>query len=106
MTSPEDLKLAAVSELGQDYLKAGFSTVPRRPSMRLRGTMLDEEASAACSKSTSWARTGSVRSPLPKELPDVASRKEIAEYYCELAAAEMIRSRRAEARDHLGRPWK
>ena len=27
------------------------------------------------------------------ELPDIASQKEIAEYYCELAAAEMIRSR-------------
>ena len=28
------------------------------------------------------------------ELPDIATQKDIAEYYCELAAAEMIRSRR------------
>jgi lipopolysaccharide biosynthesis regulator YciM len=31
---------------------------------------------------------------IASELPDFASHKEIAEYYCELAAAEMIRSRR------------
>jgi lipopolysaccharide biosynthesis regulator YciM len=35
------------------------------------------------------------------ELPDVATQKEIAEYYCELAAAELIRSRPSVAGEHL-----
>ena len=35
------------------------------------------------------------------ELPDVATQKDIAEYYCELAAAELIRSRPEQATKHL-----
>ena len=40
-------------------------------------------------------------SAIAAELPDIASQKEIAEYYCELAAAEMIRSRPDAAADYL-----
>jgi lipopolysaccharide biosynthesis regulator YciM len=38
---------------------------------------------------------------IASELPDFASHKEVAEYYCELAAAEMIRSRRDLAAAYL-----
>jgi lipopolysaccharide biosynthesis regulator YciM len=38
---------------------------------------------------------------IASELPDFASHKEIAEYHCELAAAEMIRSRRRSRGGHL-----
>ena len=99
---PEDLKLAAVSELGQDYLKAGLLDRAEETFERLCGTMLDEEAKRSLLEIYQLGKDWERAIAIAKELPDVASRKEIAEYYCELAAAEMIRSRRAEARDHLG----
>ena len=98
---PEDLKLAAVSELGQDYLKAGLLDRAEETFERLRGTMLDEEAKRSLLEIYQLGKDWERAIAIAKELPDVASRKEIAEYYCELAAAEMIRSRRAEARTHL-----
>jgi lipopolysaccharide biosynthesis regulator YciM len=98
---PEDLKLAALSELGQDYLKAGLLDRAEEAFERLRGTALDEEAKRALLEihqlGKDWARAIAIAG----ELPDHASRKEIAEYYCELAAAEMIRSKRDEARANL-----
>ena len=99
---PEDLKLAAVSELGQDYLKAGLLDRAEETFERLCGTMLDEEAKRSLLEIYQLGKDWERAIAIAKELPDVASRKEIAEYYCELAAAEMIRSRRAEARAHLG----
>ena len=38
---------------------------------------------------------------IAKELPDFASQKEIAEYFCELAAGEIMRSRPDNARAYL-----
>ena len=38
---------------------------------------------------------------IARELPDVASHREIAEYYCELAANEIMRSRPDTAREYL-----
>ena len=43
---PQDLKLAAVSELGQDYLKAGLLDRAEKPLNGLRSTAIDEEAKA------------------------------------------------------------
>jgi lipopolysaccharide biosynthesis regulator YciM len=98
---PEDLKLAALSELGQDYLKVGLLDRAEEAFERLRGTALDEEAKRALLEiyqlGKDWARAIAIAG----ELPDHASRKEIAEYYCELAAAEMIRSKLDEARANL-----
>ncbi|MDQ5904008.1 MAG: lipopolysaccharide assembly protein [Pseudomonadota bacterium] len=98
---PQDLKLAAVSELGQDYLKAGLLDRAEETFERLRGTMLDEDAKRNLLEIYQLGKDWGRAIAIAGELPDVASRKEIAEYYCELAAAEMIRSRRDEARAHL-----
>jgi len=38
---------------------------------------------------------------IAEELPDVASQRDIAEYYCEMAAAEIMRTRRQTAREYL-----
>jgi lipopolysaccharide biosynthesis regulator YciM len=98
---PQDLQLAAVSELGQDYLKAGLLDRAEETFERLRGTTLDEEAKRNLLEIYQLGKDWERAIAIAKELPDVASRKEIAEYFCELAAAEMIRSRRDEARAHL-----
>ena len=97
----QDLKLAAVSELGQDYLKAGLLDRAEETFERLRGTALDEEAKRNLLEIYQLEKDWERAIAIARELPDVASHKEIAEYYCELAAAEMIRSRRDEARRHL-----
>jgi len=98
---PEDLRLAAISELGQDFLKAGLLDRAEESFERLRGTALDEEAKRALLEiyqlGKDWLRAIAIAG----ELPDHASRKEVAEYYCELAAAEMIRSQHDAARAHL-----
>jgi lipopolysaccharide biosynthesis regulator YciM len=98
---PDDLKLAAVSELGQDYLKAGLLDRAEEAFERLRGTALDEEAKRNLLEIYQLGKDWERAIAIARDLPDVASRKEIAEYHCELAAAEMIRSRRDEARAHL-----
>ena len=97
----QDLQLAAVSELGQDYLKAGLLDRAEEAFERLRGTALDEEAKRNLLEIYQLGKDWERAIAIAGELPDVASKKEIAEYYCELAAADMIRSRRDAARVHL-----
>lgn len=98
---PEDLKLASVSELGQDYLKAGLLDRAEETFERLRGTALDEEAKRHLLEIYQLEKDWERAIAIARELPDVASRKEVAEYFCELAAAEIIRSRRDDARKYL-----
>jgi lipopolysaccharide biosynthesis regulator YciM len=94
------LNWQALSELGQDYLKAGLLDRAEEVFDKLRES--NGRGGQAQSAGNLSARKGLGESHrIAGELPDVASRKEIAEYYCELAAAEMIRSRVIEARAHL-----
>lgn len=96
-----DLKLAAVFELGEDYLKAGLLDRAEETFSRLCGGALDEAARRKLLEIHQLGKDWERAIALANELPDLASQKEIAEYHCELAAAEMIRSRRDAARRHL-----
>lgn len=97
----ENFRLHALSELGQDYLKAGLLDRAEEIFNKLLGTAREEEAKRFLLEiyqlEKDWGRAITVA----KELPDAASQKEIAEYYCELAAAEMMRSRLDSAREYL-----
>ena len=97
----QDLKLQALVELGQDYLKAGLLDRAEEIFDKLRDSELAEEAKRKLLEiyqlEKDWERAIAIAS----ELPDYASHKEIAEYYCEMAAAEMIRSRRDLAEAYL-----
>jgi len=97
----QDLKLQALAELGQDYLKAGLLDRAEEIFDKLRDSELAEEAKRKLLEiyqlEKDWERAIAIAS----ELPDYASHKEIAEYYCEMAAAEMIRSRRDLAEAYL-----
>jgi len=98
---PEDLKLQAMSELGQDFLKAGLLDRAEEIFEKLRASAIADEAKRYLleiyQQEKDWAKAIAIAA----ELPDVATLKDVAEYYCELAAAEQMRSRPEQARQHL-----
>ncbi|MDR3299388.1 MAG: lipopolysaccharide assembly protein LapB [Candidatus Accumulibacter sp.] len=98
---PQELKIQALSELGQDYLKAGLLDRAEEIFDKLRDSPGAEDAKrnllAIYQLEKDWAKAIAIAT----ELPDFASQKEIAEYHCELAAAEMIRARPEVALEHL-----
>ena len=98
---PQDLKLQALSELGQDYLKAGLLDRAEEIFDKLRESPRAEDAKRNLLEIYQLEKDWEKAIAIAAELPDVASQKEIAEYYCELAAAEMIRSRPDTASGHL-----
>jgi len=98
---PENFRLQALAELGQDYLKAGLLDRAEDIFEKLRASGREEEAKRNLLEiyqvEKDWQKAISVA----EELPDVASQRDIAEYFCELAAAEIMRSRPDEARGYL-----
>ncbi len=98
---PQDLKLQAMAELGQDYLKAGLLDRAEEIFDKLRESDLDKEAKRNLLEIYQLEKDWMKAITIAAELPDIATQKEIAEYYCELAAAEMIRSRPEAAADYL-----
>ncbi|WP_313952196.1 lipopolysaccharide assembly protein LapB [Accumulibacter sp.] len=98
---PHDLKLQALAELGQDYLKAGLLDGAEAVFEKLRDSPVREDAQRKLLEIYQLEKDWEKAIAIASELPDLASQKEIAEYYCELAAAEMIRSRRDLAADYL-----
>ena len=98
---PEDLKLQALSELGQDYLKAGLLDRAEDVFDKLKASPHAEDAKRNLLEIYQLEKDWAKAITIAAELPDFASQKEIAEYYCELAAAEMIRARPEAAAEHL-----
>ena len=96
-----DLKLQALAELGQDYLKAGLLDRAEEVYTKLRGTALDEEAKRNLLEIFQLEKDWAKVIKIAEELPDIATHKEIAEYHCELAAAEMMRARPEAAAEYL-----
>ena len=98
---PEALKLQALAELGQDYLKAGLLDRAEEVFTKLRASALAEDAKRNLLEIYQLEKDWEKAIVIAAELPDVATQKEIAEYYCELAAAELMRSRPEVASAHL-----
>ncbi|MCL2831393.1 MAG: lipopolysaccharide assembly protein LapB [Betaproteobacteria bacterium] len=97
----QELKLSAVAELGQDYLKAGLLDRAEESFQKLCNTALDNEGRRSLLEIYQLEKDWEKAIAIAREFPDIASQKEIAEYHCELAAAEMIRSRSDQARAWL-----
>ncbi|HPT49555.1 MAG TPA: lipopolysaccharide assembly protein LapB [Accumulibacter sp.] len=97
----QDLKLQAMAELGQDYLKAGLLDRAEEIFDKLRQSPLAEDAKRNLLEIYQLEKDWEKAIAIASELPDFASHKEIAEFYCELAAAEIIRSRRDLATPYL-----
>ncbi len=98
---PEEMKLQALAELGQDFLKAGLLDRAEEIFDKLRDSTLGEDAKRNLLEIYQLEKDWEKAIVIAAELPDVATQKEVAEYYCELAAAEMIRSRPAAAAEYL-----
>lgn len=98
---PQDLQLQALAELGQDYLKAGLLDRAEEVFDKLRQSAMSEDAKRNLLEIYQLEKDWEKAIAIAGELPDVASQREIAEYYCELAAAEIMRSRPDAASDYL-----
>lgn len=97
----DKVRLQALSELGQDYLKAGLLDRAEEIFNKLLGTSFEEEAKRNLLEIYQVEKEWLKAIEIARELPDVASHRDIAEYYCELAANEIMRSHADAAREYL-----
>jgi len=96
----EEQRTQALSELGQDYLKAGLLDRAEAAFQRLRGTRLEDLALRNLleiyQQEKDWKKAISVAEALPDH-ETVWWRKEMANFHCELAENAMAESRYDEA---------
>lgn len=98
---PAEVQLQALSELGQDYMKAGLLDRAEEVFTRLRGTARDDEARRALLEIFQLEKDWERAIQIAADMPGLASPKEVAHYHCELAEREMANSRWESAREHL-----
>lgn len=97
----DGVRLQALSELGQDYLKAGLLDRAEEIFNKLIGTKFEADAKRSLLEIFQAEKEWLKAIELARELPDVASQQEVAEFYCELAANEIMRSKPDSARAYL-----
>ena len=97
----QSLRLQALAELGMDFLKVGLLDRAEEIFGKLLGTPLEEAAKRNLLEIHQLGKEWLKAIDIAKQLPDVASQRDIAEYYCELAAGEIMRSRSETAREYL-----
>ncbi|CAG4883419.1 Lipopolysaccharide assembly protein B [Georgfuchsia toluolica] len=100
----DEQRVQALSELGQDYLKAGLLDRAEEIFIKLRGTSRDEDALKALleiyQQEKEWARAIAIAGELGSH-GDHLWHNEIAEFHCELAANELMHGHNAATREHL-----
>jgi lipopolysaccharide biosynthesis regulator YciM len=100
----EEQRLHALAELGHDFLKAGLLDRAEEIFLRLRGTAQNEAALSFLLEIYQQEKEWRKAIEIARQLPDHSGhlwQKEIANFYCELAAAEINNSRPEEARAQL-----
>ncbi len=100
----DEQRLTALSELGQDYLKAGLLDRAEEVFGRLRGSGLNEVALKFLLEIYQQEKEWRKAIDIAREMPDHSGhlwQKEIANFYCELAAAEISQSQPEAARGLL-----
>ena len=100
----EEQRLHALSELGQDYLKAGLLDRAEEVLVKLAQSRLRRDALKYLleiyQKEKDWAKAIDTATELERDTAE-SRQKEIANFYCELAAQDATHSRPEEARAHL-----
>ncbi|MDP1606950.1 MAG: lipopolysaccharide assembly protein LapB [Rhodocyclaceae bacterium] len=100
----EEQRLHALSELGQDYLKAGLLDRAEEIFDKLRGTLRDEEALRSLleiyQQEKEWAKAIAIAEEMPGHAEHLWQ-KEIAEFHCELANSDLLNGRLEMARQRL-----
>lgn len=97
----EMVRLHALSELGQDYLKSGLLDRAEDIFNKMIGTTFEGEAKRNLLEIYQVEKEWLKAIDIARELPDVVTRQEVAEFYCELAANEIMRSKPDSARAYL-----
>jgi lipopolysaccharide biosynthesis regulator YciM len=100
----QDQKLVALFELAQDYLKAGLLDRAEELFVKLEGTPHAEPALKFLLEIYQQEKDWQKAIVAAQKLESVTGRshqKEIANFYCELAGAEMMHSRPQSGRVHL-----
>jgi lipopolysaccharide biosynthesis regulator YciM len=97
----DEQRLHALSELGQDYLKAGLLDRAEAMFLKLRGTARDEEALRFLleiyQQEKEWGKAITMAESLPEHLHHTWQ-KDVANFYCELAADAILNGEGVEAR--------
>ena len=100
----EAQRLHALSELGQDYLKAGLLDRAEEIFDKLLGTTRDEEAKRHLleiyQQEKVWEKAIAIAAAMPGHAEHLWQ-KEIAEFHCELAASDLLNGRLDVARQRL-----
>lgn len=97
----EEVRLQALSELGQDYLKAGLLDRAEEVFTKLRDSSMKDEAQRQLLEIYQLEKDWEKAIQVASELPDLYTAKEIAQFHCELAANELMRSHFESAGQHL-----
>ena len=100
----EEQRLQALAGLGQDYLKAGLLDRAEAVFDRLRSSRLNDLAMRYLLEIYQQEKDWEKAVEAAKALPDhetVMWRKEVANFYCELAVSALGSSRHDEVRRHL-----
>lgn len=100
----DEQRLHALSELGQDYLKAGLLDRAEDIFLKLRGSARDEEALRFLleiyQQEKEWQRCIDIALVLPDHVGHMWQ-KQMAHFHCELAASDLLHGQLAEADEHL-----
>lgn len=97
----EEVRLQALSELGQDYLKAGLLDRAEAVFIKLQDSSLKDEAQRQLLEIYQLEKDWDKAVGVAAELPELYTGKEIAQFHCELAAKELMHSRCEGAAAHL-----
>ncbi|MDR2366300.1 MAG: lipopolysaccharide assembly protein LapB [Zoogloeaceae bacterium] len=97
----EEIRLQAMLELGQDYLKAGLLDRAEDIFTRLQTSTLKEEARRQLLEIYQIEKDWEKAIGIAGECDDPYAAKSIAQFHCELAAGELMRSRFEQAENHL-----
>ena len=101
----QEQRLHAMVELGQDYLKAGLLDRAEEVFVKLKDSTHRPAALKFLleiyQQEKDWLKAIEIARELGKDTGE-SWQKEIANYYCELAATEATHSRPEEAKRHLG----
>ena len=95
------VRLQALAELGQDFLKSGLLDRAEEIFNKLIGTSFEAEAKRNLLEIYQVEKEWLKAVELAREVPDLATQQQIAEFYCELAAGEIMRSKPESARAYL-----
>ena len=97
----EEIRLQALLELGEDYLKAGLLDRAEDIFEKLSTSSLHEEAQHQLLEIYQLEKEWEKAIKVARERDNPCSGKDIAHFHCELAANELMRSNFAAAEAHL-----